>query len=126
MIQTRTILDVLDNSGAKKVMCIKVLGGSKKYIAHIGDRVKVSIRKSNSKVKMGSIMNAIVVNTRYGIKRKDGVYVRFDRNAVVLVDNMWEDIVGSRIVGIIPKEVVNLKGMYKFIKKIISLSRNII
>ncbi|MGX7582996.1 large ribosomal subunit protein uL14 [Candidatus Vidania fulgoroideorum] len=127
MIQSGTILDVSDNSGAKKVICIKVLGGSRKFCAKIFDIIKVSIKnaKFSGKVKIGSVYNAFIINTKYRILRCDGSNLKFDRNSVIILDDKLE-MVGSSINGFIPKELYFLNKKYKFIKKIISLSKEII
>jgi large subunit ribosomal protein L14 len=100
MIQMQSILDVADNSGAKKVQCIKVLGGSKRKYASIGDVIIVSIKEAipNGKAKKGSVARAVIVRLRREIRRKDGSYIRFDTNAAVLVDKEG-DPVGTRIFG---------------------------
>ncbi|QEK39776.1 50S ribosomal protein L14 [Candidatus Sneabacter namystus] len=106
MIQMQTILDVADNSGAKKVMCIKVLGGSGKMCAQIGDIIVVSIKEAmpNSKVGKGEVHKAAIVRTRSGIARKDGGAIRFGSNSVVLLNNNKEPI-GTRVFGSIPREL---------------------
>lgn len=112
MIQMQTELNVADNSGAKKVMCIKVLGGTRKKFANINDVIKVSIKDAipNSKVKKGDVLNALIVRSKYGVSRKDGSYIKFDTNAVVLLDNKNQPI-GTRIFGPIAKEIKNEKYM---------------
>lgn len=112
MIQMQTELSVADNSGAKKVMCIKVLGGTRKKFANINDIIKVSIKDAipNAKVKKGDVLNAVIVRSRYGISRKDGTYIKFDTNAVVLLDNKNQPI-GTRIFGPIAKELKTEKYM---------------
>ena len=87
MIQTQTIMSVADNSGARSVMCIKVLGGSKRRTANIGDVIKVAVKEAipQSKIKKGSVMNALVVRTKTGVRRQDGSKIGFDENAVVLL-----------------------------------------
>src|SRR5215468_7327907 len=92
MIQMRTVLDVADNSGARKVQCIKVLGGSKRKYASIGDIIVVSVKEAipNAKVKKGEVMKAVVVRTAKEIGRPDGTYIRFDNNSAVLIDNQKE------------------------------------
>jgi large subunit ribosomal protein L14 len=106
MIQMGSVLTVADNSGAKKVRCIKVLGGSKKMSAKIADKIVVSIQDSltSDKVKSGDVFNAIIVRTRSNIKRKDGVVIKFFDNAVVLIDKQNE-LIGTRIFGPIPREI---------------------
>jgi large subunit ribosomal protein L14 len=106
MIQMGTKLNVADNTGAKLVQCIKVLGGSKKMSASIGDKIVVSIKKAavSDKVKEGEVFHAVVVRTRKEKRRKDAVVIRFFDNAVVLLDKQGE-LVGTRIFGIIPREL---------------------
>ena len=118
MIQMQTKLEVADNSGAKQVMCIKILGGSKRRYAGIGDVVKVSIKDAipNSKVKKGDVYFAVVVRTRHGVRRKDGSKVAFDGNAAVLLNNQHQPI-GTRIFGPVTRELRSEKFM-----KIISLA----
>lgn len=118
MIQMQTILDVADNSGAKKVMCIKVLGGSKRRYARVGDMIKVSVKQATPRsrdarqganrlrdmVEKGKVYDAVVVRTKAGVRRADGTKVRFDRNAVVLVSTNKEPL-GTRIFGPVPHEL---------------------
>ncbi|MBV1960751.1 MAG: 50S ribosomal protein L14 [Immundisolibacteraceae bacterium] len=106
MIQMQTILDVADNSGAKRVMCIKVLGGSKRRYAGIGDVIRVSIREAapRGKVSKGEVHKAVVVRTRSGVRRGDGSLIRFDSNAVVLL-NAAEQPIGTRIFGPVTREL---------------------
>jgi large subunit ribosomal protein L14 len=106
MIQMQTVLDVADNSGARKVMCIKVLGGSHRRYARVGDVIKVSVKDAipHSKVKKGSVMNAVVVRTAQGVRRDDGSLIRFDGNAAVLLNNQYEPI-GTRIFGPVTREL---------------------
>ena len=106
MIQMQSVLNVADNSGAKKVMCIKVLGGSKRRYAFIGDVIKVSVKEAipRSKVKSGDVMSAVVVRTKHGVRRKDGSVARFDSNAVVLLNNQSQPI-GTRIFGPVTREL---------------------
>ncbi|MBI2230335.1 MAG: 50S ribosomal protein L14, partial [Deltaproteobacteria bacterium] len=105
MIQMRTVLDVADNSGARKVQCIKVLGGSKRKYASIGDIIVVSVKEANpnAKVKKGEVMKAVVVRTAKEIGRPDGTYIRFDNNSAVLIDNQKEPV-GTRIFGPVARE----------------------
>lgn len=112
MIQMQTELLVADNSGAKKVMCIKVLGGTRKRFAYISDLIKVSVKDAipNAKVKKGDVLNAVVVRTKYGIARKDGSFIKFDTNAVVLLDNKNQPI-GTRIFGPVTRELRSEKYM---------------
>ena len=106
MIQMQTVLEVADNSGARSVMCIKVLGGSHRRYARIGDVIKVSIKDAipRSKVKKGSVMRAVVVRTAQGVRRDDGSLIRFDDNAAVLINNQNEPI-GTRIFGPVTREL---------------------
>ncbi|MBI3560381.1 MAG: 50S ribosomal protein L14 [Gammaproteobacteria bacterium] len=122
MIQMRTILDVADNSGARRVQCIKVLGGSKRRYANIGDVIKVSIKEAipRGRVKKGEVMNAVVVRTRKGVRRQDGSLIRFDGNAAVLLNNKLEPI-GTRIFGPVTRELRNEAFM-----KIISLAPEVL
>jgi large subunit ribosomal protein L14 len=106
MIQMQSILDVADNSGAKRLFCIKVLGGSKRRYAYIGDVIVCSVREAhpNSKVKKGDVVKAVIVRTAYPVGRPDGTYIRFDGNSAVLVtkDN---DPIGTRIFGPVAREL---------------------
>lgn len=106
MIQMQTILDVADNSGAKKVKCIKVLGGSKRRYAGIGDVIKVSIREAvpRGRVKKGDIYDAVIVRTRKGVRRNDGSLIRFDNNAAVLLTPQLQPV-GTRIFGPVTREL---------------------
>jgi len=106
MIQVESILEVADNSGAKKVLCIKVLGGSKRKYASVGDIITVSVREAipNSKIKKGTVTQAVIVRVAKEIRRADGSYVRFDNNAAVLVDNQKEPV-GTRIFGPVAREL---------------------
>jgi len=122
MIQTRTTLDVADNSGARRVQCIKVLGGSKRRYASIGDIIVVSVKEAipNAKVKKGDVMKAVVVRTAKEIGRPDGTYIRFDNNSAVLIDNQKEPV-GTRIFGPVARELRAKKFM-----KIISLAPEVL
>ncbi|NOZ32570.1 MAG: 50S ribosomal protein L14 [Alphaproteobacteria bacterium] len=122
MIQMQTNLDVADNSGARRVMCIKVLGGSKRRYAAVGDMIVVSIKEAipRGKVKKGEVMRAVVVRTAKEIHRADGTVIRFDRNAAVLVNNNKEPI-GTRIFGPVPRELRAKNHM-----KIISLAPEVL
>ncbi len=122
MIQTHTHLDVADNSGAREVMCIKVLGGSKRRYAGIGDLIKVSVKDAipRGKVKKGEVLNAVVVRTRKGIRRSDGSIIRFDSNAAVLLNNQLQPI-GTRIFGPVTRELRTENFM-----KIISLAPEVL
>ncbi len=106
MIQVQSVLDVADNSGARKVACIKVLGGSKRRYANVGDIIVVSIRDAlpNSKVKKGSVMKAVIVRSRKGLRRPDGSLIRFDNNSAVLIDAQKQPI-GTRIFGPVAREL---------------------
>ena len=122
MIQTTTTLDVADNSGAKKVMCIKVLGGSKRKYASVGDVIVVSIKEAipNSKVKKGDVVKAVVVRTAREVARPDGSYIKFDGNAAVLISKELEPL-GTRIFGPVARELRARKFM-----KIISLAPEVL
>jgi large subunit ribosomal protein L14 len=106
MIQVETILDVADNSGARKVRCVRVLGGTRRRYASIGDEIVVSIREAipNAKVKKGDVMRAVIVRTAKEVGRPDGSYIRFDNNSAVLLDNQREPI-GTRIFGPVAREL---------------------
>lgn len=122
MIQMQSNLDVADNSGARKVMCIKVLGGSHRRYANIGDIIKVSIKEAipRGRVKKGEVYNAVVVRTRKGVRRADGSLIRFDGNSAVLLNNQHQPI-GTRIFGPVTRELRSEKFM-----KIISLAPEVI
>lgn len=122
MIQTQTYLEVADNSGARKVMCIKVLGGSHKRYAKVGDVIKVSIKEAipRGKVKKGQVVNAVVVRTRKGVRRNDGSLIKFDDNAAVILNNQYAPI-GTRIFGPVTRELRGEKFM-----KIISLAPEVL
>jgi large subunit ribosomal protein L14 len=122
MIQMQTNLDVADNSGAKKVMCIKVLGGSHRRYAQIGDIIKVSVKDAmpRTRVKKGDVYNALVVRTRRGVRRPDGSVIRFDGNAAVILNNQLQPI-GTRIFGPVTRELRGDKFM-----KIISLAPEVL
>ncbi len=122
MIQQETILDVADNSGAKKLMCIKVLGGSRRKYASVGDIIVVSIKEAvpRSKVKKGDVKKAVVVRTKKEIRRQDGSYIRFDENSAVLITDTREPV-GTRIFGPVARELRNKKFM-----KIISLAPEVL
>ncbi|MGV0005484.1 MAG: 50S ribosomal protein L14 [Candidatus Porifericomitaceae bacterium WSBS_2022_MAG_OTU9] len=106
MIQMQTKLEVADNSGARSVICIKVLGGSKRRYAYVGDVIKVSVRESipRGKVKKGEVHNAVIVRTKHATKRSDGSVIRFDSNAAVLLNNQMQPI-GTRIFGPVTREL---------------------
>ena len=122
MIQAETVLSVADNSGARKVLCIKVLGGSKKRYAQIGDVIKVTIKDAipRGRVKKGDIYHALIVRTKHGIRRPDGSLIRFDGNAAVLLDNKREPI-GTRVFGPVTRELRAINYL-----KIISLAPEVI
>ena len=122
MIQMRSRLDVADNSGAKSVMCIKVLGGSKRKYAAVGDVIVVAIKEAhpNSKVKKGDVAKAVIVRTRRAVGRPDGTYIRFDTNSAVLINPQLEPI-GTRIFGPVARELRARK-----FTKIISLAPEVI
>ena len=122
MIQMQSILDVADNTGARSVMCIKVLGGSHRRYASVGDIIKVSIKDAapRGRVKKGDIYNAVVVRTAKGVRRPDGSRVRFDGNAAVLLNNKLEPI-GTRIFGPVTRELRTEKFM-----KIVSLAPEVL
>ena len=115
MIQMQTNLDVADNSGARRVMCIKVLGGSKRKYASVGDVIVVSVKEAipRGRVKKGEVLKAVVVRTAKGVRRNDGSLIRFDGNAAVLVNAQGEPI-GTRIFGPVTRELRN-KGQMKII-----------
>ena len=123
MIQTQTMLDVADNSGARRVQCIKVLGGSYRRYARVGDVIKVTVKEAipRGKVKKGQVLKAVVVRTRSGVRRSDGSLIRFDGNAAVLLNNTNEQPIGTRIFGPVTRELRNEKFM-----KIISLAPEVL
>lgn len=122
MIQMQSTLDVADNSGARRLMCIKVLGGSKRRYAGIGDVIKVSVKEAipRGKVKKGEVYNAVVVRSRKGVRRPDGSLIRFDGNAAVLLNSKLEPI-GTRIFGPVTRELRSENFM-----KIVSLAPEVI
>ena len=122
MIQTQSVVEVADNSGARSAMCIKVLGGSKRRYAHVGDVIKVTIKDAvpRGKVKKGEVMLAVVVRTRKGVRRSDGSLIRFDTNAIVLLNNQKQPI-GTRIFGPVTRELRSIGFM-----KIISLALEVL
>ncbi len=122
MIQTETVLDVADNSGARKVLCIKVLGGSRRRYASLGDVIVVSVKEAipNAKVKKGDVMKAVVVRTAREVGRPDGTFIRFDNNSAVLVDNQREPV-GTRIFGPVARELRAKRFM-----KILSLAPEVL
>ncbi|MEK6577942.1 MAG: 50S ribosomal protein L14 [Bdellovibrionota bacterium] len=122
MIQMRTRLDVADNSGAKSVMCIKVLGGSRRQYASVGDIIVVTVKEAapNAKVKKGEIVKAVIVRTKKEVNRNDGTYIRFDTNSAVLI-NAQNEPIGTRIFGPVARE---LRG--RAFTKIISLAPEVL
>ena len=122
MIQEHTYLEVADNSGARKVMCIRVLGGSKKRYAKVGDIVKVTIKEAipTGRVKKGDVIDAVVVRTKSKLRRSDGSSIRFDENAAVLI-NLQKQPIGTRVFGPVSRELRNEKFM-----RIISLAPEVI
>ncbi|MDG2461680.1 MAG: 50S ribosomal protein L14 [Luminiphilus sp.] len=122
MIQTQSYLEVADNSGARRVMCIKVLGGSKRRYARVGDLIKVTVKEAipRGKVKKGQVITAVVVRTKKGVRRPDGSLIKFDENAAVLLNNQDAPI-GTRIFGPVTRELRGEKFM-----KIISLAPEVI
>jgi len=122
VIQTQTYLDIADNSGARRVMCIKVLGGSKRRYAGIGDIIKVTVKEAipRGRVKKGQVLDAVVVRTRKGVRRSDGSVIRFDGNAAVLL-NANKQPIGTRIFGPVTRELRNDNFM-----KIISLAPEVL
>jgi len=122
MIQMRTMLDVADNSGARRVMCIKVLGGTRRRYAGIGDVIKVSVKEAipRGKVKKGEVLNAVIVRTKKGVRRQDGSVIRFDENAVVLLNAQLQPV-GTRVFGPITRELRGENFM-----KIISLAPEVL
>ena len=122
MIQMQTILDAADNSGARRLMCVKVLGGSKRRYAGVGDVIKVSIKEAipRGKVKKGDVYNAVVVRTRKGVRRDDGSLIRFDGNAAVLLNAQLQPV-GTRIFGPVTRELRGRKFM-----KIVSLAPEVL
>ena len=122
MIQTESVVHVADNSGARKVLCIKVLGGSRRRYASIGDVIVGSVKEAqpNAKVKKGDIVKAVIVRTAKEIGRQDGSYIRFDNNSAVLIDNNREPV-GTRIFGPVARELRGKKFM-----KIVSLAPEVV
>ena len=122
MIQSQSILEVADNSGAKSLFCIKVLGGSKRRYARVGDIIVASIKDClpNSKVKSGEVIRAVVVRTKKEFRRPDGSYIRFDENACVLLNSIGE-MIGTRVFGPVARELRNKQFM-----KIVSLAPEVL
>ena len=123
MIQEQTMLNVADNSGARRVMCIKVLGGSHRRYAGVGDIIKITIKEAipRGKVKKGDVLKAVVVRTKKGVRRPDGSVIRFDGNACVLLNYNSEQPIGTRIFGPVTRELRSEKFM-----KIISLAPEVL
>jgi len=122
MIQAQTYLDIADNSGARRVMCIKVLGGSKRRYANVGDIIKVTVKEAipRGRVRKGQVLDAVVVRTKKGVRRPDGSLIRFDGNAAVLL-NAQKQPIGTRIFGPVTRELRNEKFM-----RIISLAPEVL
>ena len=122
MIQTQTYLDIADNSGARKVMCIKVLGGSKRRYASIGDIIKVTVKEAipRGRVRKGQVLDALVVRTKKGVRRPDGSLIKFDGNAAVLL-NAQKQPIGTRIFGPVTRELRN-----EYFMRIISLAPEVL
>ena len=122
MIQVETMLDIADNSGARRVQCIKVLGGSHRRYASVGDVIKVTVKDAipRAKVKKGQVMNAVVVRTKKGVRRPDGSLIRFDQNAAVLLNNQQQPV-GTRIFGPVTRELRTEKFM-----RIVSLAPEVL
>jgi large subunit ribosomal protein L14 len=122
MIQQETVLDVADNSGARRVLCIKVLGGSRRRYASLGDIIVVSVKEAtpNAKVKKGDVMKAVIVRTAKEVGRADGSYIKFDTNSAVLIDNQKEPV-GTRIFGPVARELRAKRFM-----KILSLAPEVL
>ena len=122
MIQTQSYLEVADNSGARRVMCIKVLGGSKRRYARVGDLIKVTVKEAipRGKVKKGQVITAVVVRTKKGVRRPDGSLIKFDENAAVLL-NAQNAPIGTRIFGPVTRELRSRKFM-----KIVSLAPEVL
>jgi len=122
MVQSETVLDVADNSGARRVLCIKVLGGSRRKYASLGDVIVVSVKEAvpNAKVKKGDVLRAVVVRTAKEVGRPDGSYIRFDTNSAVLIDDQREPV-GTRIFGPVARELRAKKFL-----KILSLAPEVL
>ncbi|RDE18455.1 50S ribosomal protein L14 [Motiliproteus coralliicola] len=123
MIQTESMLDVADNSGAKRVQCIKVLGGSHRRYARVGDIIKITVKEAipRGKVKKGQVLKAVVVRTKKGVRRPDGSIIRFDTNSAVLLNDTSEQPIGTRIFGPVTRELRSEKFM-----KIVSLAPEVL
>ena len=122
MIQMQSLLNIADNSGARSVMCIKVLGGSKRRYANIGDIIKVAVREAipTGKVKKGQVVDALIVRSRKGVRRRDGSLIKFDENAAVLI-NAQKAPIGTRVFGPVTRELRDSKHM-----KILSLAPEVL
>ncbi|VFM94836.1 MAG: LSU ribosomal protein L14P [Candidatus Kentron sp. G] len=122
MIQMQSMLDAADNSGARRLMCVKVLGGSRRRYAHIGDIIRVAVKEAipRGKVKKGELYHAVVVRTSKGVRRPDGSLIRFDKNAAVLLNNQFQPI-GTRIFGPVTRELRTERFM-----RIISLAPEVL
>lgn len=122
MIQVQSYLDVADNSGARRIMCIKVLGGSHRRYAHIGDIIKVTVKEAipRGRVKKGQVLDALVVRTRKGVRRGDGSLIRFDDNAAILLNNQQAPI-GTRVFGPVTRELRDERFM-----RIVSLAPEVL
>jgi large subunit ribosomal protein L14 len=122
MIQLRTVLNVADNSGAKKIMCVHVVGGSQRFVGSVGDVIVASVKEAipNSNIGKGQVVKAVIVRTNKEIRRKDGSYVRFDDNAAVIIDNNG-DPKGTRIFGPVARELREKKYM-----RIVSLAPEVV
>ena len=122
MIQVQTMLETADNSGARRVQCIKVLGGSKRRYAHVGDIIKVTVKEAQprGRIKKGQVMNAVVVRTKKGVRRPDGSALRFDNNAAVLLNQQLQ-LVGTRIFGPVARELRSERFM-----RIVSLAPEVL
>ena len=122
MIQMQSLLNIADNSGARSVMCIKVLGGSKRRYANIGDFIKVAVREAipTGKVKKGQVVDALIVRSRKGVRRRDGSLIKFDENAAVLI-NAQKAPIGTRVFGPVTRELRDGKHM-----KILSLAPEVL
>lgn len=122
MIQVQTMLEIADNSGARRVQCIKVLGGSKRRYANVGDIIKVTVKEAQprGRIKKGQVVNAVVVRTKKGVRRSDGSALRFDNNAVVLLNQQLQ-LVGTRIFGPVARELRTEKFM-----RIVSLAPEVL
>ncbi len=123
MIQPESVLDVADNSGARKVMCIKVLGGSKRRYAGVGDLIVCSVKEAmpNSRIKKGDVHQAVIVRTTKEIPREDGSFIRFDTNSAVLINKNTKELIGNRIFGPVARELRSKNYM-----KIISLAPEVL